>query len=306
MNIENLINSVSYQLMTLRPNIKRIIHIRRQLKNNKKISNYKLNILFGVHPVWETTIQKAFQHSDHQVFFEDFTPDNIGKYDLVIPLNIPETRFLNEHINLISENIIPLPNNDIVTLCDDKLLFYECLSKKGFGNYLPKIGSNSGYPFVIKKRVTHFGMDSEIVANKEDEVKFAEIITSPDYIAQEYIAGKHEYAAHVLFKNGKIVTAITIKHVHRSKVYIRGHQKEKTIFSEITSNRFMSLFADILQAINFQGICCIDYKILKGKLYILEINPRIGSSCIEYLLSFINSVNKDILDKKKHSVSELA
>jgi D-alanine-D-alanine ligase-like ATP-grasp enzyme len=40
----------------------------------------------------------------------------------------------------------------------------------------------------------------------------------------------------------------------------------------------MDLFAQMLAALGFSGLCCVNYKLVDGNPMIFEINPRCGFS----------------------------
>lgn len=286
------LNIAYYYLTVLRPNIKKRIFQNKEVRKCSALKSKGWNILFGVHPVWENTIRKAFDKTAHTVHFEELSTENISFYDLVVPLTIDELIFLNDNKNLIQYSPLPIPSKNAIQICNDKFLFYQYMSDAGLGEYFPETGIHFSYPYTLKKKVTHFGIGSEIVFNEEDEQRLKDILYSDDYFTQQYIPGKNEYAAHILFEKGEIVSWFTIKHAHATEFYIRGHNKAKTIVSGLTANRYQSIFSAMLRTLEFEGICCIDYKIANGKLYILEINPRIGASSIEHLLHFVNALQQ--------------
>jgi predicted ATP-grasp superfamily ATP-dependent carboligase len=55
---------------------------------------------------------------------------------------------------------------------------------------------------------------------------------------------------------------------------------------------YIDIFSDLLNAIGFEGLCCIDYKVKNGIPYIFEINPRFGGSLSFYFFSFLRHLNK--------------
>ena len=46
----------------------------------------------------------------------------------------------------------------------------------------------------------------------------------------------------------------------------------------------------MLRAIGYNGIGCANFKMAGGRLQLLEINPRIGGSLMEYFATFLRSL----------------
>lgn len=59
------------------------------------------------------------------------------------------------------------------------------------------------------------------------------------------------------------------------------------LFKVIHRCPYLDLFAEILRTIQFEGLCCVNYKVAQGQPYLLEINPRFGGSLAPYFFSFI-------------------
>ncbi|PHS30843.1 MAG: hypothetical protein COA95_08000 [Methylophaga sp.] len=97
---------------------------------------------------------------------------------------------------------------------------------------------------------------------------------------------KTEYATHILFKDNKVAYSLTIKYNFENPYQIHG--KVQAIYSElITSSPFLDIFTDILKSIKYEGLCCIDYKIIENSPIIFEINPRPGISLCPFFFSIL-------------------
>jgi predicted ATP-grasp superfamily ATP-dependent carboligase len=57
--------------------------------------------------------------------------------------------------------------------------------------------------------------------------------------------------------------------------------------TSLCRSRFLGLFARVVAVLDFNGICCVNYKLHRGVPKILEINPRIGASLCPYLNYFL-------------------
>ena len=249
---------------------------------------HKIRILFSAGYGHEKGIRRGFFFLKHKIDFDTFTPENISKYDLVIPLNIEDVKILSRSPGLIKNNLIKIPDERTVEICDNKILFNQTLIGKGFQDYVPKIGDNLPLPFLVKKKATWGGDHCFLVPDQEKKNQLAGLINDPDYFCQEVIEGIHEYATHILFRNGKIIRTLTFRYTFYNETSING--KEGFICSDLVKCPYLDIFAAILQAIDYEGLCCFDYKVANGKPKIFEINPRFGGSLSAYFFSFLNSL----------------
>ncbi|UAY53051.1 ATP-grasp domain-containing protein [Ferruginibacter albus] len=274
---------VQYHIRTFHPRLQKKRFYKKTAIESRNIPS--LNILFSIRKDWEKNIRKGFSTTAHHIRFNTLSIENIIKSDVVIPLTIKDTQLLNRNRNIIEDNIIPIPSTNVLNICNNKQLFYQWLEENGFKEMCPKVGLPQQYPYILKKKITEWGIGSEIIYNKDMELRFKDQLLSNDYFVQQIIPGKTEYATHILFKNNKVASSLTFKHVHKTRIHLRG--KQESSYSLMTQTPFLSLFSSILMKMEWQGICCIDYTIYKGKPYIFEINPRVGGSLTEFLFSFL-------------------
>lgn len=249
----------------------------------------KMRILFSVKPDWEKKIRKGFRFTNHELYFEDFTPGNISNKDLVVPLTIPDLRILIQNRELIKNNPIPIPGLEPVNICDDKYLFIQALKKGGFGHLIPKTGTGLPFPFILKKKTSSYGRDCYLISTAEEADKYNDLMGDPDFFCQEVVWGIYEFATHIIFKDNKILSALTIRYEYPGNVSISG--KDKYIAKNIAECPYLETFSAILKHIGFEGLCCFDYKVMDDKPFIFEINPRFGGSLSRYFFSFINKTS---------------
>jgi predicted ATP-grasp superfamily ATP-dependent carboligase len=133
------------------------------------------------------------------------------------------------------------------------------------------------------------GISCHFISSPDQKDEFRELISSPDYFCQEIIEGTNEYATHILFKDQKIVTSLTIRYEFYDRIFING--KAGFVCTKIRECDHLDTFAAILEAIGFEGLCCFDYKIVNGKPKIFEINPRFGGSLSSYFFTFLHQLN---------------
>lgn len=247
-----------------------------------------LKILFSANYGNEKTLRRGFSFSRHKIKFAPFTPENIRESDLVIPLLIHDVRLLQKSRDLLENNPIRIPKEEVVNLCDNKYLFNKTLVEKGFQDFVPKIGKDLPLPFMLKKKVTWAGDFCYVISDAEKKAKYDELINSEDYFCQEIVGGVNEYATHILFKDGKIVETLTVEYTFYDEIPING--KSGFAYTKIVKCKCLDTFSSILNAIGYEGLCCFDYKIADGKPKIFEINPRFGGSLGNYFISFLNNL----------------
>lgn len=260
-----------------------------------------ITILFSANEGFEKNIRRGFKLLHYKIEFNDFTPENMEKNSLLIPLNMSDMRAVNKFPHLIRDKLIPIPSLEAIDICDDKYLFNKTLVDKGFKEMLPKIGNDLPIPFFLKKRTGWGGNYCHLISDAEEKEEYKDLINNPDYFCQEMVKGRNEYATHILFKDHKIVTSLTIKYIFFNESSING--KDKFVSTSLFKCTYLDTFSAILEAIGFEGLCCFDYKVVEGKPYVFEINPRLGGSLSVYFFTFLRQLNPDAaaytVDNKK-------
>jgi carbamoylphosphate synthase large subunit len=150
---------------------------------------------------------------------------------------------------------------------------------------MPRVGKNLKIPYIVKRKVAHMGMDCYVIDTPEKEKEHLHEINHPDFFCQEIVPGKKEYATHLIFRDGKMVCALNVVYIFSTPFYVKG--VDKFIGNKIGKCPHLDLFTDILNAINFEGICCFNYKEIDGKPYVFEINPRFGGSLSMFFFAFL-------------------
>lgn len=143
------------------------------------------------------------------------------------------------------------------------------------------------------------GLYCYVIDTPEKEKKYSTEINDPEYFCQEIIPGTKEYATHLLFKGGKTIAALNVIYTFSTPTYVKG--VDKFICNKLGKCPHLSLFEAMLQAIGFEGLCCLNYKEINGKPYVLEINPRFGGSLSMFFFSFLKSINA-ANDDRHHKV----
>ena len=247
-------------------------------------SNSIKNILFSEKELWDYFLQKGPFARKFNIDFSKFNIETIAKYDLVIPLTIPDLEFCIANRDRIPNNPIPFPSTDSFNICNDKSQFEFFMLQNGFSDYLPKSSVEIKFPFILKKSQDEGGVNTFIVRDNNDLSTYKDQVNDPDYIKQSIVEGNREYATHVIIKDGKIKNALTIVYKFDDAVYIKG--KDKYICRNVCNNKHLQIFENVLSKMNFNGLCCINYKEKDGLPIILEINPRFGGSLCDYFYPF--------------------
>lgn len=253
-------------------------------------SDESYSILFSVKLRWDEKIKVGFRNSNYHLHFEKFTPATIAAHDLVIPLTMEDLRYLDEYRSVMKDQIMPVPCLEAIELCDDKLLFYQSLVKSGFSKNLPVVGKDLAFPYILKKRTGENGDNCFIISDSKTEQEHLNLISDPEYICQEIIKGTKEYATHILFRNGKIIKALNIRYLFSAETVVKG--KDKYLYRSPCKPRHLDLLADMLKSIQFEGLCCFNYKESAGIPYVFEVNPRFGGSLCSFFFLFMRGLKR--------------
>jgi hypothetical protein len=285
---EKLKTNIEFKFEWLATSISKATFFAFETAKSFLFSAQGVRVLFSANQGIEKTIRRGFRFQRYEISFDAFTPENIKKYNVLIPLNIDDVRAISKYPDLTKDKLIPVPDLSVVNICDDKYLFNKTLTEKGFEAVIPKIGTDLPLPFFLKKKVSSAGNDCRLISNAEQKKELKDLIDSPDYFCQEVIAEKTEYATHILFKDHKIATTLSIKYTFFNRVSVNG--KDDFACTEICDCDHLDTFSAILEAIGYQGLCCFDYKVIDGKPYIFEINPRFGGSLGNYFFTFLRKL----------------
>ncbi len=166
-------------------------------------------------------------------------------------------------------------------------MFNLALIKAGFDQYIPKVTQGLGLttPYILKKRIGWWGTGCYIVRNYDDEKAQLDRINDPEYFCQELVHGSAEFATHILFIGGRIVKSLNIKYEFSIDTPIKGQDPDQ--LKVVHRCPYLDLFARVLRTVQFEGLCCVNYKVTNGQPFLLEINPRFGGSLAPYFFSFI-------------------
>lgn len=246
------------------------------------------SILFSHKDDWARYISKGFPKS-YKLDFRAFNAADFKSYDLLVPLTIQDLKTCIDNKALISGRELPIPTAASLAICDDKIAFNRFMVDHGFGAYIPNTQRPLKFPYILKKSVDEYGQNTFIIENEMDEQRHAYDLDDLGFYSQELVSGKHEYATHIVFRDGRITASLNIRYTFPEDRYIKG--KQKYICRQVSRTTHPELFADILGKLGFEGICCFNYKVQDGQPMIFEINPRFGGSLTDYFFSFVRKIS---------------
>ena len=237
----------------------------------------------------EAELRKGFAHRGDRLRFAEPTPGELGAHDLVVPLTLEDLDTLREFGPLLARNPLPLPDPDCVDLCNDKLVCNRVLAAAGFADCVPEIADSLPFPYVLKKRVDAWGDNTHVVANAEDERRLATLLHDPDYFRQAFVPGQREYAAHLLVRKGRIVASLAVEYVYAHDLH-KKCREQPPHYRRLRRATHLPLFRDMLNAVGYEGLCCVNYKLQDGRVRFLEINPRFGASLAPWFFAMVRAL----------------
>jgi len=233
-------------------------------------------ILFSKKIEWEIQIRDRIKC--YPTFFYEFNEVDIKLFDTVVPLTLYSQKYLNKNKKLLIYDKAIVPSDFCIDLCNNKLNFYKFLIENNFNDYTPMTTGNHKFPYILKKNIGEFGIETIIINDKKDEIENFDKINSTNYFTQEYIDGSEEYTAHIIFANNRIIYFKVLMFSFSEKYFIKGKYFSPDTVMVANHSKYKKIFEDILTIMGYQGICCFNYKVSNGTLKIFEINPRFGGS----------------------------
>jgi len=262
----------------------------------------KKTVLFSSMDDWEWAIRKRI--TGYVPFFYEFDEINPNYFDVIIPLTLHSQRYINAHRELFAKQLYLCPTEYCIELCDNKENFHNFLSKNGFQKLMPMINGKFDYPYILKKKVGAWGEGISIISDMKSEMKHIADIESEDYFTQQYIKGKDEYTAHIITADKTIIFFKALKFTFQDECFIKGKDYKPMSVVEVEHDKYKSIFEEVLSSMNYEGICCFNYKITKNGLSIFEVNPRFGASMNRFINGALIYYSIYGAPNKKSSVSK--
>lgn len=225
-----------------------------------------------------------------------------------------------------SLGILPmLQPTDIIQLCQDKWKTYTFLKENGFKtpmtikvSKVEDLKEVDFFPVVVKPYLGGGGSKNVFLAQTEEELKFFtnyNLRQGNKVIIQEYVGDiTEEYTVGVLNDfDGNLIGSLALNRVITSalsnRIKIKDYKTGKLL--AISSGVSQGIVDDypyvrqecekISQALGSKGPLNIQCRLVKGELFVMEINPRFsGTSAIRAMLGF----NEPDLLMRKHILKE--
>jgi len=240
-------------------------------------------VLFSDKYGWEKDIRRRINAWRYAPFFKSFSEADLDAFDVLIPQHLTDIVFLNEnHAELHGKKCF-IPSLSAMNLCNNKMQFNDFMVDMGFGRLIPKVNDELAYPYILKKCIDENGSRSRIINSKLEEKPFQRFISSDEYYRQECIPGSDEFTTHILMAGGQVVFHRTLRFIFKKPLFVKGVGCKPSKHEKLRTCPYIDIFTDILNHLEFEGLCCFNYKVIDENLKIFEVNPRYGGSLTRFL-----------------------
>ena len=260
------------------------------MTTQREIIPAPLPILFGLKPEWEAALHRSADVARFAVEMADLRTADLSGYAAIVPLNLPDHEVL-ERADLPA---LPVPRS-IRQLCHDKVNLNRRLIDLGFGDHVPRMPDQipqdlSSNPVILKPRRGAWGRGAALLqAGAKLEVAEAALIEGTHFL-QDLVPGRIEYAAHVLVHRGMPCFWQVNEYDMGDKPVVKGIDGKPRASRWLPNVPGQDTLTAILRAIGFdQGTCCVDYRIVDGRVRLFEINPRFGGSLAWHVMPYLEA-----------------
>lgn len=276
-------------VLKLRSLAQRAWYLKRERPLAAAASPRSLNILFSQHDVWEPPTRRGFAGLHHKLTFAPIDRTDLSRFDLIVPLTLADARFLRTQPDHIRAHAVPMPDESCSALCHDKPRLNETLIAAGFGAHVPPMGADIAPPFVCKPAHGENSDDCIMVPDYAAILRLGHALERPGLFRQTAVRGEVEHATHFLMKDGRLERELTVSYHHDAALFIKGFTAPPVarVLGDCPDAQTLTA---MLRAIGYSGIGCANFKMAGGRLQLLEINPRIGGSLMEYFATFLRSL----------------
>jgi carbamoylphosphate synthase large subunit len=242
-------------------------------------------ILFGHHSTQMPAIAQYIDQARFQASFAPFEAVDPGHFDLIVPLRLDQLPAARAAAARAPDRRrAVLPSAELVDLIDDKLLFNRWLVDHGFGAHVPELLADppQSFPYIRKARHGTFGQGIRIVRGPEDEDAPQE-----GTFVQRIAEGRYEYVLHLLRVDGRIHFQLCYRYDMVEPVSVRGQGQAAATTEPADPGPALAPCLAILDALDFEGTCCFNYKLVDGAMQLIELNPRFGGSLVGEVTAYV-------------------
>lgn len=239
-------------------------------------------ILFGNHPTQMPAIARYLDHARFEASFAPLDAVDPARFDLVVPLRVAQ---IDAARPAAAIGRATLPTRALVALADDKLAFNEWLVARGFGAHVPDLlgAAPAAYPYIVKARHGDFGLGCRMIRGPgEDDAG-----DDAALFRQRAVAGADEYVLHLLRVGGRIRYHVAYRYDMAQPLAIRGAADAPVSIVPADPGDALDLCTAILDALEYEGTCCFNWKLEGGRAMLLELNPRFGGSLVGVVTDYV-------------------
>ncbi len=196
------------------------------------------------------------------------------RIDIVLPFVDPAVEVASRLKTKCSSVFIPVSGVGICKVMFDKMLAAHWFEEHRITQPIFYEGKdNCNYPVILKPRWGSASKGIRVISREEE---FPSVLNRDEYIIQEYIADGTEYTVDCYVgKNREIISVVP-------------RIREEVVGGEVTRSRVVrdeaviKVAEKILKAGDFRGPVTLQFikDRKKERLYIIEINPRLGGGVI--------------------------
>ena len=284
-------NRLALLVLKLQSRAARAAYLRRERRLARQASESRaLDILFSRREPWEKPIREGFRGLAHRLTFADIAASDLERFDLIVPLSLDDIGHLRAQATHLQARVVPLPGAACSALCHDKPRLNQQLIDAGFAAHVPAMGLDVPPPYFCKPALGENSDDCLLVADRAAELRMGQALKRPDLFRQAAVPGHVEYATHFLVCDGALARELTVRYHHETAMFIKGAAQAGLQARTLGACPDLTTLRRMLAAIGYDGLGCANYKMERGVLKLLEINPRMGGSLCDYFFSFLRSM----------------
>jgi hypothetical protein len=240
---------------------------------------------------WLPSLRRFTRYTPHRITYAPLAQTDLSRFDMAVPLNLADVLYLADHAHLTRGHVLSHPNRAAVELLHDKARFDTFLRDLGLAPFLPPaatIGDPSAieFPAILKPRTGEFGRDCHLLRVAQDLTPHRHLLQGGTHLLQHFIPGDREYAIHLYVHDRRIVCSLGIEYIFAHDHPVKG--VDSPIAQGLYRCPFLSQWLSILNAADFEGLCCVNYKLTPdGRPMLFEINPRFGGSLAPLFFTFL-------------------
>lgn len=239
-------------------------------------------------PLFHNSIQQIKIFTKTQDLL-NYLRSNNGHINYVMPL---DENHMNELRSVGVKAFMP-PAETVDIFCN-KQKFADYVKKNNLQAHFPTTyiqPQNSNQLVVVKPK--YGGASTNVYVTTLNKLTPNVFVNN---VVQEYIDSKTEFAGYFVAKNGKIVHSFAYYRNYPSVPYIKGINDNTVQQRTGVNANYIEILEKFIRPVGFTGTFCVDFKLARNTLIVLEINARLGGSLsyIQNSQDTVNVINKMI------------